>query len=69
VLADILGDQDYLCGDALTLADLHAAPMLACLTMTEEGRGMMTAHPKLSAWWTRMAARASMAQTRAVTEV
>ncbi len=69
VLAGILSDQSYLCGAALSLADLHAAPMLACLAMTEEGRAMMAAHPKLSAWWQRMAARPSMQQTRAITEV
>lgn len=69
VLADILGDQDYLCGDALSLADLHAAPMLACLAMTDEGRAMMAAHSALQRWWQRMAARASMQQTRAITDV
>jgi len=69
VLAEILGDQDFLCGDTLSLADLHAAPMLACLAMTEEGRAMMAAHPQLAQWWQRMAGRASMQQTRAITEV
>ncbi|MBS4046128.1 MAG: glutathione S-transferase family protein [Alphaproteobacteria bacterium] len=69
VLAEILGDQGYLCGAAMSLADLHAAPMLACLAMTEEGRSMMMAHPQLAQWWQRMAARASMAQTRAITDV
>ncbi len=69
VLADILGDQDYLCGDALSLADLHAAPMLACLAMTEEGRAMMAAQPKLKQWWQCVSARTSMQQTRAITEV
>jgi glutathione S-transferase len=60
--ADILGDRDYLCGDALSLADLHAAPMLACLAMTTEGGAMMAAHPALARWWQRMAVRASMAK-------
>jgi glutathione S-transferase len=69
VLADILGNQDFLCGDALSLADLHAAPMLACVSMTEEGRNMMAAHPQLAQWWQRMAARASMQQTRAMTDI
>lgn len=69
VLADILGGQDFLCGAALSLADLHAAPMLACLAMTAEGRAMMAAQPQLSAWWQRMAVRPSMQQTRAVTEL
>lgn len=69
VLAGILGNQDFLCGDAISLADLHAAPMLACLAMTEEGRAMMAAHPALSRWWKRMAVRASMQQTRAMTDI
>ncbi|WP_221932782.1 glutathione S-transferase family protein [Ferrovibrio terrae] len=69
VLADILGDQDHLCGDALTLADLHAAPMLACLAMTDEGRAMMAAHPRLEKWWQRMGAWPAMVQTRAGTDV
>lgn len=69
VLADILGRQDYLCGDAVSLADLHAAPMIACLAMTEEGRDMMAAQPALKRWWQRMGTRASMQQTRAIPEV
>lgn len=69
VLADILGDQPYLCGDTISLADLHAAPMLACLAMTEEGRAMMAAHPQLAQWWQRMAGRVSMQNTRAITDI
>jgi glutathione S-transferase len=69
VLAEILGAQDYLCGAALSLADLHAAPMLACMAMTEEGRAMMAAQSALERWWQRMAARASMQQTRAITDI
>jgi glutathione S-transferase len=68
-LADILGDRDYLSGDTLTLADLHAAPMLACLAMTDEGRTMMAAHPALLRWWQRMGARPAMQQTRAITDI
>jgi glutathione S-transferase len=65
----LLGDADYLGGDALSLADLHAAPMLACLAMTEEGRGMMTAHPQLQQWWQRMGVRDSLRETRAITDI
>lgn len=69
VLAEILGDQDFLCGNALSLADLHAAPMLACMMMTDEGRSLMAAHPKLAQWWLRMGARPAMQLTRAVTDI
>jgi glutathione S-transferase len=67
--ADLLGDRDYLCGDALSLADLHAAPMLACLAMTDEGRSMMAAHANLAAWWQRMGVRDSLRETRAITDI
>lgn len=67
-LADILGGKAYLCGDALSLADLYAAPMLACFTMAEEGRAMIAASPALAAWWDRLKARPSMAATKAITD-
>jgi glutathione S-transferase len=46
--------------DGLTLADLHAVPMLNCLLMTPEGRTLVAGHPRLEAWWRRMAARRSV---------
>lgn len=67
-LSAILGDQPFLCGEALSLADLHAAPMLACLVMAEEGRAMVTARPAMAAWWDRLRLRPAMAETRAITE-
>lgn len=66
-LAAILGDQPYLSGEGLSLADLHAAPMLACLAMTDEGRAMIAARPGFAAWWERLRLRPAMAETRAVT--
>ncbi len=68
-LANILGDQPWLCGMAISLADLHVAPMLACFTMTEEGRAALALHPKLQAWWQSLGQRPSMQQTRAITAV
>lgn len=67
--ANILDSQDYLCGDAVSLADLHAAPMLACLAMTPEGRSLMAAHARLEKWWQRMAVRGAMRETRAITDI
>jgi glutathione S-transferase len=68
-LARFLGDQPWLCDDAISLADLHAAPMLACFSMTGEGRAALAAHPALEQWWQRLSARPSMQQTRATTDV
>ncbi|MGH8189621.1 MAG: glutathione binding-like protein, partial [Steroidobacteraceae bacterium] len=59
-----LGERRYLVGDALTLADLHAAPMLMYFAATPEGKGMMADHPSVSRWLTDMLARASVGRTK-----
>jgi glutathione S-transferase len=53
----------WLAGDNLTLADLLFAPHLSMFAMTEEGRGILGAHPSLSVWLTRIEARPSMQAT------
>lgn len=64
VLTEIMGDGPWLTGDALTLADLHAAPIFAYFRQAPEGREMMSRYPALEAWWALMEARPSMAATR-----
>ncbi|MEZ5923249.1 MAG: glutathione S-transferase family protein [Hyphomicrobiaceae bacterium] len=53
----------WLAGDDLTLADLHAAPMVDYVLQAPEGR-MLGEWPRLSRWWSAMTARASMATIR-----
>lgn len=67
-LNGLLGDSEFLAGEALTLADLHAAPMFAYFLMTGEGRDLLRGFPALSEWWRRIAARDSMAATRSPLE-
>lgn len=67
-LADILAGQPFLCGARISLADLHAAPMLACLTMTPEGQAMIGEKSVLAQWWVRLRLRPAMAATRGITE-
>lgn len=62
VLDDLLGDQPYFCGEALTLADLHLAPHMEFFAMTPEGQGMLDG-TRLPAWLKRMAARESWQAT------
>lgn len=62
-LAAIRGAGPWLAGPALSLADLHAAPMLAYLRMAPEGAALLAACPPLAAWWDRIAARPSMTAT------
>ena len=67
-LADLMADGPYLAGPDLTLADLHAAPMLIYFRMAEEGMEMLRARPVLDAWLDRIGRRASIAATRSPLE-
>jgi glutathione S-transferase len=63
-LEDILGSKHYFTGDELTLADLHALPILLYFSMAREGAETLSAHPRLRAWLDRMAARPSVQRTK-----
>jgi glutathione S-transferase len=63
-VAELMGDALWLAGPALSLADLYVAPMLHYFLMSPQGSEMMRAHDNLSAWWSRMDSRPSMARTR-----
>ena len=62
-LARLLGDQDYMAGPALSLADLMLIPHLAFMPDFAEGAAMIAPHPNLAAWIERVKARPSMAAT------
>lgn len=59
-ISDLMGDNAWLAGDAPSLADLYAAPMMDYFLQAPEGRTMLAAHANLASWWSRMAARPSM---------
>jgi len=58
----LLGDQPFLAGDRLSLADLMLAPQLYYLALTPEGAAILEG-TALMAWLGRMNARASMRAT------
>lgn len=58
----ILGGQAFLAGDALSLADLHAAPMLSYLVKAPEGAALLARHPRLERWWRGLSQRPSVAE-------
>ncbi|QQS14942.1 MAG: glutathione S-transferase family protein [Rhodospirillales bacterium] len=68
VLEEFLVDRPFLAGDALTLADLHAYPMIALFRLAPEGALSMAEHPRMEAWRAAMAARPSVAATRSPVE-
>ena len=53
----------YLGGKTLTLADLHAAPMIAYLAKTVEGQVLLQARAPLLAWWNGVKDRTSLTTT------
>jgi glutathione S-transferase len=63
-LERLLGDQEYLAGSALSLADLHLAPIFAYFVATPESKAIMEDKPGLNAWWQRMEPRESLAKTQ-----
>ncbi|MCV0397124.1 MAG: glutathione S-transferase family protein [Rhizobiaceae bacterium] len=62
-LAGLKRSGPWLLGEALTLADLHAAPIFAYFVKAGEGRSLLACHPALATWWERMSARPSFAAT------
>ena len=63
-LDEILGNHRWFAGDDVTLADVHALPILLYFSMTEEGRDTLSAHPRLRAWLDATAARPSVQRTK-----
>jgi len=55
--------RGHLGGDRFTLADVHAAPMIAYLAMTVEGQALLRERATLAAWWDRVKTRPSLVDT------
>lgn len=56
---------DWLLGETLTLADLHAAPIIGFFLRSPLAADMMASHPALTAWWGRISVRPSWTGTAA----
>jgi len=61
-LEAILGDRSFVAGEAISLADLHAAPMLGYFGKAPEGAALIERHARLKAWWRRLSERKSVAE-------
>jgi glutathione S-transferase len=62
-LGRLLGDQPYMAGAAISIADLLLAAHLAFIPGVDECRAMLATQPRLQAWLDRMTARPSMIDT------
>jgi glutathione S-transferase len=63
-LAELGEPGPWLAGPALTLADLHAAPMFVYFRQAPEGAAAIARHHRIAAWLDAMMVRPSLAATR-----
>src|SRR5579872_1214979 len=63
-IARLAGDEEFLAGDMLSLADLMVLPQLYYFRTLPEGREQLAELPVLAAWTARMAERQSVQVTR-----
>jgi glutathione S-transferase len=64
VIDRLLGDQPFLAGDALSLADLYVVPVYDYALQTPEGADILAKAPALKRWWNGIGTRPSVAETR-----
>jgi glutathione S-transferase len=62
-LTSLKSPGPWLLGDQLTLADLHAAPVIGYFVKVSEGEKLLAEFPETQGWWTRISARESFART------
>ncbi|MDX8496419.1 glutathione S-transferase family protein [Mesorhizobium sp. VK22B] len=66
VLTSLKAKGSWLLGDGITLADLHAAPIIGYFIKVAEGRDMLGRFADIQEWYARIAARPSFARTEKV---
>lgn len=59
----LMGEAPFLAGKSISLADLHAYPMLRCFCLAPEGLAMLRRHARLYRWYHAMLARPSVVRT------
>ncbi|QPC93436.1 glutathione S-transferase family protein [Mesorhizobium sp. INR15] len=64
VLTTLKAVGPWLLGDQLTLADLHAAPIIGYFVKVAEGQTLLAEFPDIQAWWERMNQRPSFGRTQ-----
>jgi glutathione S-transferase len=55
----LLGDQGFMAGAEISLADLMVVPQLEFLAATPEGADLLKPYPRLTAWLARMLSQAA----------
>ncbi len=63
-MSDFRNNQAWLAGSELSLADLHAYPMVTLFRLAPEGASLLENYPGLIEWYQRFAVRESARATR-----
>ncbi len=63
ILDKLLGEQKYLAGDDISLADFHLIPIFTYFSMTPDGAPIMDKIPNLRRWWEAASSRESSKST------
>jgi glutathione S-transferase len=63
-LDQLANGGNFLVADAMSLADIHLAPIMAYFTADPRGDALLKPHYRLSDWWSAMSQRKSVAETR-----
>jgi len=63
-LAELMENGPWLTGSAISLADLHAAPMFAVFRLAPEGEHFLNRERRLADWWNRISSRPSFERTQ-----
>jgi len=62
-IAELRGNNTFLAGNQLSLADLHFAPIYDYFQSTPESEAILKKNPGLVDWWNEMSGRASIQNT------
>jgi glutathione S-transferase len=62
-LERVAGPGKFLCGNDLSLADIHLAPMVGYFVLASEGRALLHKHTRLSDWWSAVSLRTAYLAT------
>ena len=63
-LSELMDGSSWLSGSAISLADLHAAPIFAVFRLAPEGSCLLAQHDELVKWWDHVSSRQSFLRTQ-----
>lgn len=63
-LSELVDEAPWLAGPAISLADLHAAPIISVFRLAREGGNLLGRDKRLQEWWERVSTRPSFLRTQ-----